>query len=299
MLKRNKLSHNQSLFAYGMVAPAALCILILAIIPLLTTVFYSTESYRLQDISEKKIIALGNYLNLMKDSEFWVSFKNTAVFTFSSVVCELILGLIIALFINRPFRGRGIVRASILIPWAVPTIVAAEMWRFMYNDQVGVVNDILSRLGIIHGYQSWLGSPNSALASAIFADVWKTTPFMVLLLMAGLSIIPAPLYESAKVDGGSRFKQFWYITLPMLKSTILVAVIFRTLDAFRVFDIIYVLTGGGPANSTETLSLFAYKTMFENLNFGMGSAIAIFIFIFIALISIIYLRLLNDDMLEF
>lgn len=289
---------NESKLGYILVAPALLCIVVIALYPVLQTFWLSLHSMQLQFANMTKFIGLSNYSALLKDTRFWAATKNTFIFTVISVFLELILGLIMAMLMNKEFKGRGIIRAAVLIPWAIPTIVSALMWKFIYNDQLGVLNDILMKLGLIHSYKSWLGTPSSAMGAAIFADVWKTAPFMALLLLAGLQNIPKELYEAGKVDGASAIRQFFSITLPLLRPTIMVALIFRTLDAFRVFDLIYVMTGGGPGNSTETLSIYAYKTMFRNLNFGMGSAMAVVIFIFVFLFAIFYIKLLDKETLS-
>ncbi|WP_363320933.1 sugar ABC transporter permease [Mahella sp.] len=276
-----------------MVAPALLCILLIAIYPVFRTFSLSLTDMKMQFPNMAKYIGLDNYISLLQNDRFWSATYNTLFFTVVSVALELVIGFVMALIMNMPFKGRGLVRAAVLVPWAVPTTISATMWKFMYHDQFGVINDILFRMGFIDQYQSWLGSTSSALWCAIIADVWKTAPFMGLLLLAGLQTIPAELYEAATVDGASKVKQFFRVTLPLVMPTMLVALIFRTLDAFRVFDLIFVLTGGGPGNSTETLSMYAYTTLFRNLNFGMGSAIAVLIFIFIFLISLVYIHLLS------
>lgn len=283
----------ENVLGYLMVAPALLCILLIAIYPVFRTFSLSLTDMRMQFPDMAKNVGLSNYIKLFQDSRFWSATYNTLFFTVTSVVLELVIGFAMALIMNMPFKGRGLVRAAVLVPWAIPTTVSATMWKFMYHDQFGVVNDILFRMGFIDQYQSWLGSTSSALWCAIIADVWKTAPFMGLLLLAGLQTIPAELYEAATVDGASKVMQFFRVTLPLVMPTMVVALIFRTLDAFRVFDLIFVLTGGGPGNSTETLSMYAYTTLFRNLNFGMGSAIAVLIFIFVFLISLVYIHLLS------
>ncbi|MBZ4665863.1 MAG: carbohydrate transporter rane protein 1, family [Mahella sp.] len=283
----------ENILGYLMVAPALLCILLIAIYPVFRTFSLSLTDMKMQFPNMAKYIGLDNYISLLQNDRFWSATYNTLFFTVVSVALELVIGFVMALIMNMPFKGRGLVRAAVLVPWAVPTTISATMWKFMYHDQFGVINDILFRMGFIDQYQSWLGSTSSALWCAIIADVWKTAPFMGLLLLAGLQTIPAELYEAATVDGASKVKQFFRVTLPLVMPTMLVALIFRTLDAFRVFDLIFVLTGGGPGNSTETLSMYAYTTLFRNLNFGMGSAIAVLIFIFIFLISLVYIHLLS------
>lgn len=249
-------------------------------------------------IIEPNFIGLKHYQNSLSDPRLWKALWNTTSFTIISVAVELVLGLAIALLINKAFFGRGLVRATILIPWAIPTAVSALMWKFLYDGQNGIVAKYFADLGLIDRMGDLLTNETGAMFSVIFADVWKTTPYMALLLLAGLQTIPNSLYEAASIDGATKWQQFVKITLPLLKSSILVALLFRTLDAFRVFDLIYVLTGGGPANSTETISILAYKVMFSQTNFGAGSALAVIVFICVAIISIIYIKWLGADLLS-
>lgn len=288
------LERKKAVWGYLFVAPAILLILLVAVYPLIQTVKLSFYEYSLLAPQDQKFIGLENYQTLIHDTRFWNSLLNTCLFTVASVFFELLLGLILALIMNLPLRLIGIVRAAALVPWAIPTVVSATMWLWLYNDQWGFVNILLEKIGLIEEYQAWLANPNSALGAVIFSDVWKTTPFMALLILAGLQMIPKDMYESASVDGASRLRQFFSITLPMLKSTILVAVLFRTLDSFRVFDLIYVMTMGGPGNATEVTSLYAYKTLFKNLDFGYGSTLAVSILVVISMISIVYIWTLSD-----
>ncbi len=267
------------------VLPAIIILSLVTIYPLIY-VFYLSLHRNMPIFGISKFVALKNYMFLLKDERFWNALKNTIYFTGISVMAELLLGLMIAIFLNRPFRGKGIVRAIVLIPWAIPTVVSAKMWEWIYNPDFGILNYIL-RENI-----NWLGSPFWAINAAIFMDIWKTTPFAVLLFMAGLKLIPRELYQAAKVDGASDIQIFINITLPLLKPIVLVVLLFRTLDAFRVFDAIYVLTGGGPGNSTETLSIYAYKTLFQTLQFGYGSALSVVVFLCIGIISLFYVRML-------
>src|SRR5699024_9749458 len=251
-----------------------------------------------ESILKSNFIGIDNYKKYFQDKRMWLSLGNTTFFTVVSVAFELVLGMLIALLINRAFKGRGLIRASVLIPWAVPTAVAAMMWGFLYDGQSGIVAHYLTQLHIIPG-ASWLLSTGSGgLFSVILADVWKTTPYMALLLLAGLQTIPQSLYEASSVDGSNKWQQFFKITLPLLKSSILVALLFRTLDAFRVFDLIYVLTGGGPANSTESISVYAYKVLFAQQNFGEGSTLSVIVFLCVAFISFIYVKLIGSDLFE-
>lgn len=297
-IRKKKFELGESGLGYVLVAPAVLFIILIALYPVLQTFKLSLYNMRLQTINLKRFIGFGNYGTIFLDGRFWAAVLNTLKFTICSVTLETVLGLIMALLMNKKFKGTGLVRAAVLIPWAIPTIVSAMMWSFIYNDQFGVLNDILMKLGIISQYKTWLGSTGTAMGSAIFADVWKTSPFMGLLILAGMQNISAELYEAATVDGANKIRQFFSITLPLLKQTILVALIFRTLDAFRVFDLIFVLTGGGPGNSTETLTIYAYKTLFRNLDFGLGSAMAVVVFLFTFTFAMIYIRILDKDMLK-
>ncbi|MED4974198.1 ABC transporter permease subunit [Geobacillus kaustophilus NBRC 102445] len=249
-------------------------------------------------VIEPNFVGLKHYKDSFSDMRLWKALWNTTFFTVVSVAIELVLGLGIALLINKAFFGRGLVRATILIPWAIPTAVSALMWKFLYDGQNGIVAKYFETVGLVDRMGDLLTTEVGAMFAVIFADVWKTTPYMALLLLAGLQTIPSSLYEAASIDGATKWQQFTKITLPLLKSSILVALLFRTLDAFRVFDLIYVLTGGGPANSTETISILAYKVMFSQTNFGAGSALAVIVFLCVAVISMIYIRWLGKDLLS-
>ncbi len=222
----------------------------------------------------------------------------TLFFTVLSVGFELVLGLALALIMNKAMRGKGLIRTLSLIPWAIPTSVAALIWAYMYDGSSGIVAILLEKAHILGSSTDLLMSSRAALGAVIMADVWKTTPYMALLLLAGLQTISASLYEAAEVDGASKLKQFWHITLPMLKPSILIALLFRTLDAFRVFDLIYVLTGGGPGGSTESISLYAYKTMFAQTKFGYGAAIVIVMAVTVGIISYAYMKILNVKLIQ-
>ncbi len=203
---------------------------------------------------------------------------------------ELVLGLVIALLLARPFLGRGAMRAAALLPWAIPTVVAARMWEWMYNGDFGVINHLLGT------DINWLGNPTWAIHAAIAMDVWKSTPFIALLLLAGRLTIAPELYHAARLDGATPWRLFRHITLPLLLPLILVVLIFRSIDAFRVFDAIYVLTGGGPADTTETLSIYTYKILFQTLEFGYGSTLAVAVFVCIAAITSVYVWLLRRSL---
>lgn len=276
---------------WGFLLPAGLIFVAVTVFPAIYVIWLSLERRALVlDVSE--FSGLENYTRLLNDGRFWNALYNTLYFTALSVFLELLLGLAIALLLQRAFRGRALAYAIVLIPWAIPTIVSARMWEWMYNPEFGVLNYLLGTT------VNWLGSPSWAMHAAILMDVWKSTPFVALLLLAGLQGIPQELYHAAAIDGASTWTMFWRITLPLLRPLILVALIFRTIDAFRVFDAIYVLTGGGPANSTETLSIYAYKVLFQTLEFGYGSALAVSVLLCTGAITILYVRVLQRGMVR-
>ncbi len=292
---RNAFPAREGGLAVLLMAPAGVVVLSLAIYPIVNVLWLSLHRKMLIfDISA--FVGLGNYAHLLEDPRFWNSLFNTFYFTVVSVSLELFFGLLIALALHGAFAGRGMMRAVVLIPWAVPTVVSAKMWQWIYNPDFGVMNYLLRECGVISANVNWLGHKYIAIHAVILADVWKTTPFMVLLLLAGLQVIPQDLYKAAVVDGAGAWRRFWHITLPLLRPAILIALLFRTLDAFRMFDTVYVLTGGGPGNTTETLSVYAYKLMFQTLQFGYGSTVSVVTFICVMVISVLYIRLLGGHM---
>ncbi|MEQ6388439.1 sugar ABC transporter permease [Bacillaceae bacterium S4-13-58] len=247
---------------------------------------------------QSNFIGLDGYKKALSDERLLTATVNTVIFTVVSVFFELILGLGMAMIMNQAIRGQGFIRVSSLIPWAIPTAVAALMWNYLYDGNAGVVAEMFANLGLIDNPQDLLLTAPGAMTASILADVWKTTPYMAILLLAGLQTIPGSLYEAGSIDGATKWQQFIKITLPLLKPSMLVALLFRTLDAFRVFDLIYVLTGGGPGGATETLSIYSYKTMFSQTNFGYGSVVVMIMFVCVAIISIIYVRVLGANLME-
>jgi len=239
---------------------------------------------------------LSAYAKLLGDTRFFRSLKSTAVFTAISVACELLLGMALALIMNKAIKGIGGVRTTALIPWAIPTAVSALMWSYMYDGSSGIVAKIFSDIGLIASPELMLLSNSGAMTAAILADVWKTTPYMALLLLAGLQIIDQGLYESAKIDGAGPSRTFFSVTLPLLKPSLLVALLFRTLDAFRVYDLIAVLTGG--AQGTETLSIYAYKLMIGQNNYGYGAAVVLAMAICVGLIAFLFVKVLGAEVVR-
>jgi len=280
--------------AWLLVAPSILVVVLVALYPLLQSFRLSFTNARFGSTRPELYVGFDNYARLAQDNVFISALGHTLVFTVASVAIETILGIAVALIINSNFNGRGVVRTSMLIPWAIPTVVSSQLWRFMYNQDNGVINDVLvNRLGILSSPVAWIANPSTSLSAIIAVDVWKTTPFMALLLLAGLQIIPGDVYEAATVDGASKWQQFWQITLPLLKPALLVALIFRTLDAFRVFDVVFVMKGA--ALDTITLAIYARQTMIDEQYLGRGAAASVFIFFCIALLVIVYSRLVRVE----
>ncbi|MGP4802748.1 carbohydrate ABC transporter permease [Agrobacterium cavarae] len=294
--------------AWLFLAPTFLVLALVAGWPLVRTVWFSLTDASLTNLSGAQFVGLKNYISwitlssgrtvyrgLLADPVFWGAAWNTVKFTIVSVSLETVLGLIVALVLNAEFKGRGFVRAAILIPWAIPTIVSARMWSWMLNDQFGILNDMMLSVGLISQKIAWTANPETAMTAVLIVDVWKTTPFMALLILAGLQMVPKDMYEAAKVDGIHPIKVFWRVTLPMIRPALMVAVIFRMLDAMRVFDLIYILT---PNNAqTRTLSVLARENLFDFDKFAYGAAVSTMLFLIIASITIVYMWLgrVNTD----
>ncbi len=281
------LSRQRICAAWRFVAPMLLVLALVAGWPLLRTMWFSLTDANLAELSGAQFIGLENYRALFDDPDWWQAVRNTLIFAGVSVSLETVLGLIVALALNARFPGRGLLRAAILVPWAIPTVVSAKMWGWMYNDVFGIFNHLLLAAGLIDAPLAWTASPGLALAAIIAVDVWKTTPFMALLLLAGLQMLPRECYESAAVDGVHPLKVFFRITLPLLRPALAVALIFRLLDALRVFDLIYVMTGN--SRDTMSMSVYARQQLVDFQDVGYGSAAATLLFLLIALFTIVYL----------
>ncbi|HEX8855338.1 MAG TPA: sugar ABC transporter permease [Thermoleophilaceae bacterium] len=289
--RRRGLSERQ--LAGAMLSPSLIVIAVVAAYPIGYAIWLSLNQYSVRVPGLSRWVGLDNYLDALKSSDFWNAFKTTFIFTGISVSLELVLGLGMALLMHESFKGRGILRATVLVPWAVLTVGTAIMWRSIFEPDLGFANQVLDALGLPGGHVVWLGQSGYALAVMIFADVWKTAPFMALLILAGLQVIPNDVYDAAKVDGATAWQRFTRITLPLLKPAILVALIFRTLDALRIFDLPFVLTKG--ANDTETLSLQAYQTLTQDRLVGQGSALAVLTFIIVMAVSLLYIRFVGGN----
>jgi len=288
-MKRTKetFDRKETRDAYAFNLPLVLLAVLFVILPVIGTVYLSL--FREVSFLPSKFISLENYSRLFGDGHFWQSFGFTFIFVLISVTIELVLGMIFALVLNENIRGRGFFRTALLIPWAIPIAISSRLWQLIYSFDYGVLNYIILKLGFSSSPINWLGTPFGAFTSILIADVWKTTPFLAIILLAGLSAIPNELYQQAKIDGANFARRFFSITFPILKPVILVAVLFRTIDAVRIFDIVYVLTGGGPGGSTTPLSLYAYRYYLTG-DFGYGSTVSVIVFICISTLAVLYIK---------
>ena len=286
--RRGALQRRQTRIGWILLLPALAVVGFVALYPLGKTVYQSfTNQEFLAGLEPTKWVGLENYRTLWHDTIFRDAVWLTIKFTLITVSFEFVLGLIIALVVNSSFKGRGAMRAVMLVPWAIPTVVAAKMWQWMLDDVFGVINDILMKLHIISHPHAWISDPSTSLAAVSAVDIWKTTPFVALLLLAGLQVIPRDLYEAASVDGANQLQQFWRITLPLLLPAILVTLIFRTLDALRVFDVFFVFFGN--RQDTQTMAVYAQSTIVGDGHVGYGAAISVAIFLIISLFVVIYM----------
>jgi trehalose/maltose transport system permease protein len=304
---RSELQAQRVRAARLFLVPMIAALLLVAAWPLLRTIWFSFTDTTLSNLAGGQWIGFDNYLSVrtlssgrvvyrgtLVDPAWWNAVWNTFRFAIISVSIETVLGLLVALVLNAEFKGRGIVRAAILIPWAIPTIVSAKMWGWMLNDQFGIINDILLNLGLIEQKIAWTANADTAMFAVLMVDIWKTTPFMALLCLAGLQMIPRDMYEAAKIDGIHPVKVFFRVTLPLVKPALMVAVIFRMLDALRIFDLIYVLTPNSPA--TKTMSVISRENLIDFDKFAYGSAQSTLLFLIIAVSVILYIWLGRVDL---
>ncbi len=312
---QSHLNRTRIRWAWLFLTPMLLGLFFVAFYPLAITFFYSFFDVRTGDLElfdaqtgESYFWGLKNYWRILFNTtspeffnfswwsssgwwkaDWWGALKNTFIFTIGSVTLELVFGMIVALMLNANFKGRGWMRAAILVPWALPTVVSAKMWSWILSTENGIMNDILKKLYLVKNNINFIGDDFWSMIAIIGVDAWKTTPFMALLILAALQTVPDDMYEAAKVDGVSKWSQFWHLTLPIIRPAVIVALIFRTLDALRVFDLIYVLTAN--SKSTMSVSVLARKTLMEDGYFGRGSAASVLIFLLVGVIAFIYLKI--------
>jgi multiple sugar transport system permease protein len=280
-------------FAMLLIVPAAILVFGIVLFPLLQTFWYTFQNMDITSSSYGEMVGIDNYKQLLGDQGFWETVGRTAYFTGFSLFLQLSLGILIALLLNEDLRGKTFLRSIFIIPWAVPTIVNGAMWKWIYHPEYGALNAFLSQIGLIDEYKSWLGDPWVAIHMVMFADSWKMTPLVAIFMLASLQMANKSVYEAAMMDGAGLLKRFYHLTLPYLKPTILVVLVMRTMDLFKVFDIIYATTRGGPANGTLTLTYEAYLTSFVEVNYSKGATISYLIAIMVAILTFVYVKTLK------
>ncbi|MEP6701546.1 MAG: sugar ABC transporter permease [Betaproteobacteria bacterium] len=291
-VRPHRIGYDRPLFAYLLNTPALIAITVLAAYPIVYSAWISLHKYNLKRPNVFRFIGLENFGSILVSDEFRAALWITVQLTVLVVGTVTVLGVLVALLLNQSFPGRGIVRTLVLLPWAIPPVVNGLMWQWIYDSKIGALNGLLVSLGIIKEYRGWLSDPTSAILALAFADVWNVLPLAVILLLAALQKIPGELYESARMDGAGRLQLFRYVTFPWIAQTLLVVLILQTLSAIRAFDIIYVLTAGGPGTATTTLTWKTYLTTFENLDFGLGNAYAYMVSLITFGFALAYFRVL-------
>ncbi len=289
---------REIVFGIFLLLPCFLFVTAFAFYPIAKTFYFSLHKIVLSlPVLGRPYVGLSNFRALATDRVAHRAIINTFVFVIISTFFEILIGLIIAMIINKRFPARGMIRASVLVPWAIPTVVSSQMWRFIFNDKYGLVNFLLYGSNL-SSYRAWLAEPFYAFLAIVIADVWKTSSFAALIILAGLQLVPEELYAQASIDGATPFKRFHLITFPVIKPAILIALLFRTMDAFRVFDLVFVMTQGGPADSTNVLQYYGYKKIFAEGLMGYGSAISVLVFLISLVVSLLYLRMLGKGLFQ-
>jgi ABC-type sugar transport system permease subunit len=292
---RSLLARDRAL-GYALVAPAVIVLLVITAYPLVYNLWNSFHNVDyLNPVTMGTFAGVANYDKLFTDNQFVPALIHTIGFTVVSVAVETLIGLALALALNRAFPGRGLVRAAVFIPWAIPTVVSAQLWKAMFDPQNGFVNYLLTELHLPLAGTAWLGGTWTAWAAILVADAWRNTPFMAIVLLAGLQVIPHDIYEAARIDGAGAWRTFWRLTMPLLKPALMVALIFRTLQSFLIFDVVYNMTGGGPGNSTSVLSYLDWQAFLTDSDFGYGGAIAVALVVFALIIAAAYVRAFRTE----
>lgn len=273
--------------AYLFLLPALLAVALFVLFPVVGTLW--TSFFRDVSYLPRKFIGVENFYRLVADPRFWGAMRFTLLFTAVAVASEALVGLGFAVLLHQKFRGRGILRTVILIPWAIPTIVSAKVWKLVFEYSYGVLNVLVTSVGLSEAKINWLGTSGAAFWALVVAEVWKTTPFMVIILLAGLQAVPDDIYRQAQVDGARMWRRFWTMTLPLLRPVLVIALVFRTIDSLRIFDLVFVLTGGGPGGGTTTLSVMGFE-YFTSDRFGMGSAVSLLTFVIAMAVTLVYIR---------
>ena len=294
-LRTSPFRRGEGGFAALLLSPTALVLLLVVAAPLVVTFGYSVFNVNLLSDHKGDFAGAANYLKVLQSDWFWASLGRTLYFTGVSLALETALGLLIALLLNQKFHGAAFLRVLIILPWAIPTNVSAALWKWIYHPEFGVLNAVLSGLGLVSTYQAWLSDPFVAMNMVIGADVWKMTPLAAVFFLAALQFVNKAMYEAALIDGAGALRRFWTITIPFLTPTILVVVVMRTVEKFKAFDLFYVMTRGGPANGTKVLTYEAFLRGFTNLDFSMAATLAYLIAAIILGLSVVYMRVLKTQ----
>ena len=290
-----RLKTEEERYGYALITPSMLIVFGIIIVPIITTLVYSFVNINPLSSHKGEFAGFGFYQKLLTSRAFWDDLGHTLYFTAVSTAIETAFGLMVALLLNEDFPGVRLLRSIIIIPWAIPTVVNGSLWKLMLNGEYGVINALLTRLHLIDSYQSWLGNPKTAMLCIIIADAWKMTPLAVIFFLAALQGIDKTRYEAAMVDGAGVFRRFFAITLPAIKPTILVILVMRTVEKFKAFDIFYLMTRGGPANSTRTLMYDTYLQAFTNLNYSEAATLAYLIVLVVVMMTMIYIRMMRRE----
>lgn len=289
----NALDRRRQITGLSFVSPTLLVIAAILVYPILQSIVLSFGHSSIDGSAPYRFVGLQHYATLMETERFWNALRVTVVFTVLSIPLELVFGIALAVLMNEHFRGKGLARLAVLFPWALPTALNTLMWRWMYNADYGLFNALALESGLADRPIHWLGDETLAMLSMVVVSVWKTSSFMALIILAGLQSIPRDLYEAGRMDGMSRWQEFRHITLPLLRGPILVALIIRSMDALRTFELPFNLTDGGPVTATESLSLYAYKVIFDFIEFNFGAAIVVVQFLVIFALSLVYILTLR------
>ncbi len=290
-----KLANNKAATAWLLMLPSLIIIFGLIGYPIIKAIGISFFEYKMTRPDNNDFIFLGNYISILSDIYFWKSMGRTMLFMVASIVLEFSIGIAVAQLLNTKFVGRGLLRTIIIIPWAIPISVNAIMWRWIFNPSYGAWNALLVQIGVIDSYQSWLSTPTSAMIILIACYVWKVVPLVAILTLSAMQTVPDELYEAAIVDGAGKWKSFWNITLPLIKPSLMVVLILKTVDAFKIFDIVFIMTKGGPMDSTKMISFLAYLETFKYMDFSKGAAISVIMSIIIGFLAFFYYKTLKSD----
>jgi len=295
MTRKTDLLDSQGALAFVLLIPSVVVIFGVLLFPMLSSLALSFTDLKMTKPGSGQFIGLDNFVSALGNPLFWASLGRTGVFTVFTVLFEMILGLAVALLLNAKFKGRAYVRGLIILPWALPYVVNGVMWKWIFDANYGVLNAILSQLGLIKEYQIWLGDPSSAMAIVIAANIWKETPVAILLLLAALQAMPKDMLEAASIDGANRWRIFRSILLPFLKPMIVTLIVIKVIWALKEFDLIYIITKGGPASGTNLFSYYIYQNTFQYLNFGYGAALAYILTILALVMSFGYMKAMKGD----